>query len=102
MNSKYKNFNHKRLDSLIHNRLRLAILSAVAHSDEVDFMSLKNAVKTTDGNLSIQLKKLEESGFLTINKSRQSGRAQTNMALTNKGYTALMTYKELLLSWLDV
>jgi DNA-binding transcriptional ArsR family regulator len=102
MNSKYKNFNHKQIDSLIHNRLRLAILSAVAHSDEVDFMSLKNAVKTSDGNLSIQLKKLEEAGFLTINKSRQSKRTQTNMALTNKGFTALQSYRELISSWLDV
>jgi len=102
MNSKYKNFNHKLINSLIHNRLRLAILSAVAHSDEVDFMSLKNAVKTTDGNLSIQLKKLEEEGFLTVNKLKVSRRIQTNVALTNKGFTALQAYKDQISSWLDI
>lgn len=102
MLSKYKNFNHKKIDPLIHNRLRLAVLSAVGHSDEVDFMSLKNAVKTTDGNLSIQLRKLEEAGFLTVNKSRQRNRLQTNVALTNKGYTALQAYKQLITTWLDI
>jgi len=102
MNSNYKNFSHKRINVLIHNRLRLAILAAVAHSDEVDFMSLKNAVKTTDGNLSIQLKKLEESGYLIINKSMQDSRRQTNVALTNDGFQALNEYKEMIRSWLEI
>lgn len=102
MNSKYKSFNHKQLDSLIHNRLRLAILSAVGHSDEVDFMSLKYAVKTTDGNLSIQIKKLEDAGYITVNKSKQGGRIQTNVALTNKGYTALQSYKNMIDNWLEI
>ena len=102
MDTKYKNFDHKQLDAVIHNRLRLAILSAAAHSDEVDFTSLKKSVKTTDGNLSIQLKKLEETGFITINRSVQTTRQQTNIALTNKGYLALSNYKQKLLQWLDV
>lgn len=102
MDSKYKNFDHKQIDAVLHNRLRLAILAAAAHSDEVDFMSLKKSVKTTDGNLSIQLKKLEEAGFIIINRSVQNTRHQTNIALTNKGYMALMAYKQQLLQWLDV
>ncbi|AXJ01603.1 transcriptional regulator [Cyclonatronum proteinivorum] len=102
MKTYYKNFSHRQLDALIHNRLRLAILSAVAHSEEVDFMSLKNAVKTTDGNLSIQLRKLEEAGYVAINRSVQVSRKQTNVALTNKGFNALQEYKALVLGWLNL
>lgn len=102
MTSSLKNFDHKQIDILIDNRVRLAILAAVAQSDEVDFMSLKDAVNTSDGNLSIQLRKLEEAGYVAINRSRQQTRQQTNMALTNKGYNALNTYKSLMRDWLDI
>lgn len=100
--STYKNFNHKLISSILHNRLRLAILCAVAHSDEVDFMSLRNAVKTTDGNLSIQLKILEEQELIVVNKLTVSRRNQTNIAVTNKGLSALKVYREHLLSWLNL
>jgi DNA-binding MarR family transcriptional regulator len=102
MNNRYKNFSHKRLDPLIHNRLRLSILAAVAHSDEVDFMSLKSAVKTTDGNLSIQLRKLEDAGYVAINRSIQKTRRQTNVALTIQGHNALSSYREIIESWLQI
>ncbi len=102
MATAYKNFNHKRLDALLHNRLRLAVLSAVAHSEEVDFMSLRHAVQTTDGNLSIQLRKLEEAGYVAINRSFQISRKQTNVALTTRGLNALQEYRDILQSWLDV
>ncbi len=102
MRTVYKRFNHKQIDPVVHNRLRLAILAAVAHSDEVDFMSLKNAVQTTDGNLHIQLKKLAEAGLIIINKSLQQSRQQTNVALTNKGFTTLNEYKETIRGWLEI
>lgn len=102
MSSGFKNFDHKQVDPLIDNRVRLAILAAVAQSEEVDFMSLKHAVNTSDGNLSIQLRKLEEADFLAIRRSMQQSRQQTNMALTNKGYNALNAYKALMRDWLDI
>lgn len=102
MKTKYKSFSHKRLDPIIHNRLRLAILASAAHSDEVDFMSLKKSVQTTDGNLHIQLKKLEGAGLIIMNKSVQQARQQTNVALTNKGYTALTQYREIISGWLEI
>ncbi len=102
MSSSYKNFNHKQLDPLLHNRLRLAVLSAVAHSEEVDFMSLRHAVQTTDGNLSIQLKKLEEAGLVAIKRSYQISRKQTNVALTTKGLHALQEYRKQIQNWLDL
>lgn len=98
----YLNFEYQRIDKLLHNRLRLAIMAALAHSDEVDFVSLKNAVNTTDGNLSIQLKKLANEGYLATNKIIHKNRPQTNIALTDKGRQVLKNYKELLDTWLDI
>ena len=97
----YKDFNYTNLDKVIHNRLRLAILGALANSEEVDFVSLKNAVHTTDGNLSVQLKNMEEHGYITTNKIMDRNRPQTNVALTNQGRRALMQYKRMLDGWFD-
>jgi len=97
----YKNFNYTNLDKVIHNRLRLAILGALANSDEVDFVSLKNAVNTTDGNLSVQLKNMEKHGYIATNKIMDHKRPQTHVALTNQGRRALMQYKRVLDSWFD-
>ena len=102
MPAKYKNFDHRLVEPLLNNRVRLAILAAVAHSDEVDFMSLKSAVKTTDGNLSIQLKKLEEAGLVIINKYTTNNRTQTNVALTNRGYMMVQSYRKLMETWFNV
>lgn len=102
MSSDFKNFDHKQIDPLVDNRVRLAILAAVAQSEEVDFMSLRHAVNTSDGNLSIQLRKLEEAEYLAIKRSLQQTRQQTNIALTSKGYNALNTYKALMRGWLDI
>jgi DNA-binding transcriptional ArsR family regulator len=100
MGSRYKNFDHKLVDKILSNRLRLSILSALLHSDEVDFMSLKQAVKATDGNLSIQIKLLQNSGLILANKTKVGNREQTYMALSDKGRMLLLNYKRLLESWL--
>jgi len=97
----YKNFDYNQLDKIIHNRLRLAVLSALANSEEVDFVSLKNAVGTTDGNLSIQLKTMEECGYIASNKITQDNRPQTIVAITNQGRNALKRYKNILDDWFD-
>lgn len=101
MNSGYKNFDYKSIDKLLGNRLRLAIMSALYHSDEVDFSSLKQAVKASDGNLSIQIKQLREAGYLLVNKIQAGTREQTYMALSDKGRMALLTYKRVMSSWLE-
>ncbi len=96
----YKNFSHTQVDKLLTNRLRLAILASVSHSDEVDFTSLRQSVKTTDGNLSIQIGLLQEAGWIVVNKIADGVRPQTNIALTNKGKLALDSYRTLVESWL--
>lgn len=97
----YKNFSHLQVDKLMANRLRLAILASVSHSDEVDFTSLRRAVKTTDGNLSIQLGLLQEAGWIVVKKIADGSRPQTMVALTNKGRSALNAYRTLIDGWFE-
>jgi DNA-binding HxlR family transcriptional regulator len=97
----YKNFSHQQIDKLLTNRLRLAIMASVSHSDEVDFTSLRRAVKTTDGNLSIQLGLLQDAGWIIVNKLADGNRPQTLVALTNKGRSALDTYRSLIQEWFE-
>jgi DNA-binding transcriptional ArsR family regulator len=100
MQTVYKNFDHKLIDKLLANRLRLAVMSALSHSDEVDFTSLKQSVRATDGNLSVQLSLLREAGLILVNKTASGNREQTYMALSDKGRMALLTYKRLMAAWL--
>lgn len=101
MKPDYLNLDHKLVDKLLTNRLRLAILAALYHSDETDFASLKNAVKATDGNLSVQLRHLREAGFILVNKISTGTREQTYMALSDKGRMALLTWKRLMQVWFE-
>ena len=57
------------LDRLIHERIRLGILSALAVNDPISFNDLKKLLKTTDGNLSVHARKLEEAGYIACTKS---------------------------------
>lgn len=100
--SRYKSFDHTKLDKLIHNRLRLAILSSLAQSEEVDFVSLKAAVKTTDGNLSAQIRQLSAANYVSVSKTFVDNKPQTNVALTIQGRNALVRYRTVLDGWLDI
>ncbi|MDI6402503.1 transcriptional regulator [Balneolaceae bacterium ANBcel3] len=92
--SKYIIFDYTKIDKLIHNRLRLAMLSSIAYSEEIDFSSLKNTVKATDGNLGKQIEILEEAGYIVSRSLPAGKRTQKIVALTNKGRNALIRYKE--------
>lgn len=99
MPAAYRNFDHRLVNKLVQNRLRMAILASVAHSDEVEFTSLKNSVRTTDGNLSIQLKNLTDGGLITIRKFIAGNRPQTTVALTEKGRVELEKFRTLINDW---
>lgn len=101
MAGRYPNFNYKKLDKLLHNRLRLAIMASVSKSDEVDFVSLKNAVAATDGNLSVQLMNLEDEDYISTKRAFHNNRLQTLISITEKGSTAMATYHEMLQRWLS-
>ena len=80
------------LDRLIHERLRLGIVSALAVNDSLSFNDLKRLMKTTDGNLSVHARKLEEAHYVTCNKSFEGRVPKTSYTLTAAGRRALERY----------
>jgi DNA-binding MarR family transcriptional regulator len=80
------------LDRLIHERLRLGIVSALAVNDSLGFTELRDLLRTTDGNLSVHARKLEEGGYLTCTKSFVGRTPHTEYRITAKGRQALKRY----------
>ena len=81
-----------QLDRLIHERLRLGIISALAINDSLSFNDLKRVLKTSDGNLSVHARKLEEGGYITCNKFFERRIPRTEYRLTPAGRQALEQY----------
>ncbi|HEY2064833.1 MAG TPA: transcriptional regulator [Gemmatimonadaceae bacterium] len=80
------------LDRLIHERLRLGIVSALAVNDTLTFNDLKRLMHTTDGNLSVHARKLEDAGYVTCTKSFEGRMPKTEYRLTAAGRRALERY----------
>src|SRR5438874_6035885 len=81
-----------KLDRLVHERLRLGILSALAANRSLTFNELKRLLDTTDGNLSVHARKLEEAGYISCSKSFEGRMPRTEYMLTDKGHKALSKY----------
>ena len=80
------------LDRLIHERLRLGIISALAANESLTFNDLKNLMNTTDGNLSVHARKLEEAGYISCSKFFEGRLPKTEYKLTAAGRQALQNY----------
>ena len=80
------------LDQLIHERVRLGIVSALAVNGSVTFTELKGLLNTTDGNLSAHARKLEEAGYIDCRKSFEGRVPKTEYALTTLGRRELQAY----------
>ena len=80
------------IDRLIHERLRLGIISALAVNDSLTFNELKHTVKTTDGNLSVHARRLEDAGYVSCSKSFEGRTPKTEYSLTASGRRALERY----------
>lgn len=80
------------LDRLIHERVRLGIVSALAASPSLTFNELREILQLTDGNLSVHARKLEDAGYLSCTKSFQGRVPRTEYALTPEGRAALERY----------
>jgi len=89
------------IDALIHERTRLAIVSALAVAPELSFSELKEMLSLTDGNLSTHARTLEEAGYLHIEKSFRGRRPHTSMRLTGKGRKAFQRYLKTLRQIID-
>jgi DNA-binding HxlR family transcriptional regulator len=80
------------LDRLIHERMRLGIVSALAANSSLTFNDLKKLLRTTDGNLSVHARKLEEAGYVACTKSFEGRVPKTEYTLTESGRKALEKY----------
>jgi DNA-binding HxlR family transcriptional regulator len=82
----------QKLDRLVHERLRLGILSALSVNASLSFNELKRLLETTDGNLSVHARKLEEAGYVACTKSFEGRVPRTEYRLTAAGRKALDRY----------
>ncbi len=80
------------LDRLIHEKVRLGIVSALAASGPLTFNELKALLQTTDGNVSVHARRLEEAGYITCSKSFENRFPRTEYELTAEGRAALEKY----------
>jgi len=86
------------IDPVIHERVRLSIVSTLAMVQEMSFKDLKERLSLSDGNLSAHARKLEEAGYIDVEKSFRGRRPYTAMRLTKKGRNAYQKYLALLKS----
>jgi DNA-binding transcriptional ArsR family regulator len=90
----------KDLDPLLHSQLRLAIVSLLVGVKRAEFTFLKEKTNATAGNLSVQLQKLKEAGYIAIEKTFKDNYPQTNCCITKKGLKAFEDYVKALKKYL--
>lgn len=95
-------FDHTQIDDLIHSRIRLAVIAVLAGVDKADFTFIRDRVKTTDGNLSTHLRKLETNQYVAIEKRFEGRKPVTEVSLTEQGRAAFEQYLKHLESMLNL
>jgi DNA-binding transcriptional ArsR family regulator len=85
-------FDHAAIDEILHSRVRLAIVAFLAGAKSADFAAVRAATKTTDGNASVHLRKLEDAGYIAMAKHFVARKPQTVYSLTKRGRQALLDY----------
>lgn len=86
----------KKLDPLLHSELRLAVMSLLVSCEEADFVYLRENTGATAGNLSVQLDKLSEAGYIETEKGFSGKKPRTVCRMTDKGRAAFADYVEAL------
>ncbi len=92
----------KDLDPVLHSQLRLAVISLLISVKDADFTYLKEKTDATAGNLSVQLQKLKEAGYIEIEKSFRDNYPLTNCRITKQGIKAFELYVNNLQSYLTI
>jgi DNA-binding MarR family transcriptional regulator len=87
-------FDIGKIDDVIHGRMRLGIMAYLADAEVADFNELKAALGATQGNLSVHLRKLEEAGYIAIDKSFVDRKPLTRARITESGRKAFAAYLE--------
>lgn len=91
-----ESFDISQIDDVIHGRLRLGIMAYLSGGGMADFVTLKAALQTSDGNLSVHLRKLEEAGFVAVEKSFERRKPVTRVRMTDTGRAAFLNYLDVL------
>jgi len=92
----------KELNPLLHSQLRLAIMSILMNVEEADFVYLKEKTESSAGNLSVQLDKLSNAGYISIEKGMSGKRPRTVCSVTAEGRKAFEEYVETLKTYLHL
>ncbi|HYD87927.1 MAG TPA: transcriptional regulator [Vitreimonas sp.] len=87
-------FDIGKLDDVIHGRVRLGVMAYLAEAEVADFTELKTLLDVTQGNLSVHLRKLEEAGYVSIDKSFLDRKPLTRVRMTDAGRQAFAAYLE--------
>lgn len=90
-----------KLDPLLHSELRLAVMSILTGVDEADFTYLKEQTGATSGNLSVQIDKLAEAGYIAVEKGFRGKMPRTTCRITPSGTEAFRTYVKALKKYLN-
>lgn len=85
-------FDHSAIDELLQSRVRLAIVAFLAGAEAAEFSVVRDATKTTDGNASVHLRKLEDAGYVAVQKRFVKRKPQTTYSLSERGRKALLDY----------
>lgn len=91
----------RELDPLLHSQLRLAIISLLVGLDEADFVYLKERTEATAGNLSVQIDKLSQAGYIEVEKGFEGKRPRTVCRITAQGRTAFAQHVDALKDYIS-
>lgn len=92
----------KELDPILHAQLRLAVMSLLISVKEAEFTFIREKTNATSGNLSVQLQKLKEVGYVEVNKQFKDNYPQTTCKITRKGIDAFDNYVKALQEYLKI
>ena len=92
----------KELDPLLHSQLRLAVISILMSVDEADFVYLKEKTEATAGNLSVQIEKLSNAGYIQVKKEFVGKKTRTSCRITEQGREAFEKYVDALRSYINI
>lgn len=91
-----------KLNPLLHSQLRLAIMSLLVSVEEADYSFIKEQTEASSGNISVQMSKLEEAGYVEVSKSFKNKKPNTSYSITPKGVKGFKEYVNTIEQYLDV
>lgn len=86
----------EKIDDVIHGRLRMGVMAYLSNAETASFTELKDSLGVTQGNLSVQIRKLEEAGYVAVDKRIVSRKSLTTLRITPEGRTAFADYLKVL------